>query len=223
MPGKFVGLTSTQWKLLQTLLPPEPLKRGKGKPPAPFRQVFNTILYVLITGCRWCDVPRGLKWGARSTAHRWLGIWEQDGTLKRLKGMILGAAELTGKIDWSNASGDGSFAAGKGGGEGVNHGFKGKGVLIHAIVEGNGLPLGISHTGAAGSERQEIEPVLDSIEVKTGKRGRQKSRPKSLELDKGYDSSELRKKNPGSGNHAKDSTARVEGPQEKARKKTRQA
>lgn len=223
MPGKFNGLSTQQWKLFEAFMPAKPVKRGRGKPPAPFRKILNTILYVLITGCRWCDVPRGAKWGARSTAHRWLGIWQQDGTYRKLKAMILGAAELAGLIDWSNASGDGSYAPGKGGGEGVDHGFKGKGVLTHAIVDGNGLPLGISHTGAAGNERGEIEPILHSIDVETGRCGRRKSRPKSLELDKGYDSSELRKKNPGFGNLTKDSTARMEGPQKEAWKKGRAA
>ncbi|MCG6135166.1 MAG: hypothetical protein MET45_10945 [Nostoc sp. LLA-1] len=35
------------------------LKRGKGMPHAPYRHVLNSLLYILITGCRWCDLPRG--------------------------------------------------------------------------------------------------------------------------------------------------------------------
>jgi hypothetical protein len=37
-------------------------------------------LWVLITGSRWCDVPRGEQWGSRPSAHRWLGRWQDDGT-----------------------------------------------------------------------------------------------------------------------------------------------
>ncbi len=47
-------------------------KRERGMPQAPFRHVLNTLMYVLITGCRWCDVPRGEIWASKSSAHRWL-------------------------------------------------------------------------------------------------------------------------------------------------------
>jgi hypothetical protein len=33
------------------------------------------------------------------------------------------------------------FPPGKGGGELVAYGYKGKGILIHTITEGNGMPL----------------------------------------------------------------------------------
>ncbi|MBF0502252.1 MAG: IS5 family transposase [Candidatus Riflebacteria bacterium] len=209
MPGKFTGLTQCQWDLLKGFLPPEPEMRWKGQPPAPFRPILNTIIYILITGCRWCDIPRGPKWGKRSTSHRWLGTWLSDGTLKRMKARLLGAAHLAGKIDWENASADGSFAAGKGGGEGVDHGFKGKGVTTHAIVDGNGRPLAVTSTGAAGSERDEVEPLLNGIIVDTGRKGRQRSRPKAIELDKGYDSKELREKNPETRNPTQNTSTTV--------------
>ena len=64
MPGRFEGLTDAQWELLKPLFPPEPDKRGKGMPHGDWRKVLNTIIWVLVTGCRWCDVPRGEKWGS---------------------------------------------------------------------------------------------------------------------------------------------------------------
>lgn len=209
MPGKFTGLSNCQWEMLRPLLPPEPEVRWKGQPPAPFRPILNTIIYVLISGCRWCDVPVGPKWGKRTTSHRWLGIWLFDGTLKKMKARLLGAAHLAGKIDWSNGSVDGSFAAGKGGGEGVDYGFKGKGVTTHALVDGNGFPLATTSTGASGDEREQVEPLLDSVILNTGNKGRQKKRPRSLELDKGYDSKALREKNPRSRNSSENPTKEV--------------
>jgi transposase len=59
MAGTFEGLSDLEWKLFADLLPSEPTKRGRGMPHTPFRKVVNTLLYVLITGCRWCDLPRG--------------------------------------------------------------------------------------------------------------------------------------------------------------------
>ena len=114
MPGKFKGLSDEQWEVLRFLLPQEPIKRGCGMPHADWRKVLNTIVWVLITGCRWCDVPEGAMWGSRTSSHRWLGKWLKDGTLERIKSHLLGAAELAEAIDWNRASVDGSFSPWKG-------------------------------------------------------------------------------------------------------------
>ena len=64
------------------------------------------------------------------------------------------------------------FPPGKGGGEEVGHGYKGKGILIHTIAEGNGMPLANRATAANGSERDQVFPLLDEIKIQTGKPGR---------------------------------------------------
>ncbi len=221
MPGKFNGLTDSEWELLRRLLPDE--KNATGRPPSEARSVLNTIFYLLITGCRWCDVPVGKKWAKKSSAHRRLGKWQKNGTFASLKASLLGAAHLAGKIDWQNASVDGSFAAGKGGGEGVEYGFKGKGVLTHALVDGNGNVLSVTTTGAGQSEREQVEELLDGIDVNTGRRGRRRSRPATLELDKGYDSQELREKNQGAWNSAKNSKKKMAKKKATTGKKNRKA
>ena len=58
--------------------------------------------------------------------------------------------------------------------------YKGKGILIHTLTEGNGMPLANRTTAANGSERDQIIPLLDSIKLKTLKRGRPKKRVKVL-------------------------------------------
>jgi len=82
------------------------------------------------------------------------------------------------------------FPPGKGGGDGVSHGFKGKGVLIHSLVDAQGMPLAVDVTCAKSSEREQVFPLLDSIDIHTGKVGRPRSRPAQLAADKGYDSKE---------------------------------
>ena len=133
MAGRFEGLSDKEWKQLKDLLPDENNKH-KGMPHAPFRVVINTILAVKITGCRWCDVPIGDNWASKSAAHRWLTRWETDGTLFEVQSRILGLAVEKGQIDGSFGAVDGSFSLGKGGGEGVAHGYKGKGILIHTLT-----------------------------------------------------------------------------------------
>ena len=72
------------------------------------------------------------------------------------------------------------FLAGSGGGEEVAYGRKGKGILIHTLTEGSGMPLANSTTAANSSEREQIFPLLDSVKLKTLKRGRAKKRLKVL-------------------------------------------
>ncbi len=38
MPGQLNGLQDIQWEFLESLLPPAPLKRRKGKPHTPWRK-----------------------------------------------------------------------------------------------------------------------------------------------------------------------------------------
>lgn len=109
MAGRFEGLSDLEWKLFEDLFP-EPQKRGKGMPHAPFRFVINTLLYLLITGCRWCDVPQGPPWASKSSAHRWLQRWYQDGTLELLEQRILNIAQERGLIRWEYGAVDGSFS-----------------------------------------------------------------------------------------------------------------
>jgi transposase len=110
MAGTFEGLTALEWKLFADLFPPEPTKRGRGMPHTSFRQVVNTLLYILITGCRWCDLPRGPQWASKSAAHRWLQRWQADGTLVAMQARLLGLAEERGMIQWQYGAVDGSFS-----------------------------------------------------------------------------------------------------------------
>ena len=108
MAGTFDGLSDLEWKLFADVFPPAPTKRSRGMPHTPFRQVVNTLLYVLMTGCRWCDLPRGPQWGSKSAAHRWLQRWHTAGTLAAMQARRRGLAEERGMIQWPYGAGDGS-------------------------------------------------------------------------------------------------------------------
>ncbi|MBD2309637.1 transposase [Chroococcidiopsis sp. FACHB-1243] len=86
------------------------------------------------------------------------------------------------------------FPPGKGGGEGVSYGYKGKGILIHSITDANGMPVVAVTTAANGDERQQVLTMLAQIRLATGKRGNPQRRPKTLAADKGYDAKWLRLK-----------------------------
>lgn len=192
MSGRFEGLSNEEWSQLENWFPDASEKRGKGMPHAPFRKVINILLYILITGCRWCDVPKGPIWASKSAAHRWLKRWQADGTLIEIQNRTLGLADKQGQINWDFGAVDGSFSSGKGGGKGVGHGYQGKGILIHTLTEANGMPLANRTTPANGDERTQVIPLLDAVKPKTGKPGRPRKRLAVIAADKGYDSKQLR-------------------------------
>jgi transposase len=101
-------LTSKQWEHLEPLLPPQ---RLRGRPRADDRKTLNSILYVLRTGCRWCDVPR--NYGSPTTCWRRLRAWEEDGTWERIWRGLLALLDYQDKIDWNKAFLDGSFVPAK--------------------------------------------------------------------------------------------------------------
>ena len=110
MAGRFEGVSDLEWRLFEDVFPPAPPKRRRGMPHAPFRKILNTLLYILITGSRWCDVPHGPQWGSKSATHRWLQRWQADGTLAAMQARILGIAEERGMICWEYGAVDGAFS-----------------------------------------------------------------------------------------------------------------
>jgi IS5 family transposase len=56
------------------------------------------------------------------------------------------------------------------------------------------MPLATRTTPAHGDERAQVIPLLDTLHVRTGTRGRPRKRPKVLAADKGYDAKALRRR-----------------------------
>ena len=110
MAGRFEGLNDLEWKLFEDIFPKMPTKRSRGMPAVPYRYVLNSLLYILITGCRWCDLPQGKIWASKSSAHRWLKRWQEDGTFEHLQARILAIADSNGLINWNYGAIDGSFS-----------------------------------------------------------------------------------------------------------------
>ena len=65
-------------------------------------------------------------------------------------------------------------------------------MLIHCYTDAEGMPVAPSVTPANADERQDVLPLLDSVEVKTGRPGRPPNNVKVLATDKGYGANELR-------------------------------
>lgn len=79
-------VTEEEWAEIAPLLPPA--RRGGRKRAVNIRAVFNGLLYVLSTGCQWRAIPKGLP--PRSTIFHYFGVWEADGTLRRIHATLYG-------------------------------------------------------------------------------------------------------------------------------------
>ncbi len=108
MAGRFEGGSDLEWRLFEDIFPPAPPKRSRGMPPVPFRTILHTLLYGLITGWRWCDVPCGPQWASKRATHRWWQRWQADGTLAAMQGRMLGSAEARGMMHWESGAVDGA-------------------------------------------------------------------------------------------------------------------
>ena len=112
-------------------------------------------------------------------------MWE------RIWPATLSTLDQQGKLDWSMAFLDGSFAPAKKGGDRVGLTKKGKGITWMLVVDGNGLPLGFHLDSATKAEVKLAEQTLDTIHV-VRPRGRPKQRPEKLVADRGYNSAMFR-------------------------------
>ena len=181
-----IRFTERQWAFIQPLLPP-PARTGR--PRANDRRTIEGILYILITGCRWQDLPR--EYGAPTTVWRRLKHWGELGVWEHIWRAALEALDRVGELDWSIAFLDGSFVPAKNGGTGVGLTRKGKGTKWMLVVDGHGLPLGFHLASANQAEVRLAEQTLASVRVRRV-RSRPKQRPAKLVADRGYDSAAFR-------------------------------
>jgi hypothetical protein len=152
-------------------LHPKPLTAPArtGRPQADDRRTIAGILYVLITGGRWQDLPR--ECGAPTTAWRRLKRCAEEGVWEKIWRAARVALDRRGHLDWSMAFLDGLFAPAKKGGDKVgltkegNGTKKGNGTTWMLFTDGNGLPLGFHLDSANTAEIKLAEQTFNTIRV----------------------------------------------------------
>jgi len=100
---QFTELTDKQWNMIEPYLPP-PARTGR--PRSNDRMILNGIIYVLITGCRWSEMPE--KYGDDSTANLRLRKWQQKGIWKKILSCVIKSAHKSGKLNLQRISVDSS-------------------------------------------------------------------------------------------------------------------
>jgi len=105
---QFTELTDKQWNMIESHLPP-PVKTGR--PRCDDRNTINGIIYVLISGCRWSEMPR--QYGSKSTAHLRFQNLQEQGAWKKILSSAIKSAHKQGKLNLQNISVDSSSIAAK--------------------------------------------------------------------------------------------------------------
>ncbi|PIS02072.1 MAG: transposase [Chlamydiae bacterium CG10_big_fil_rev_8_21_14_0_10_42_34] len=93
----FQMLTDLQWQVLEPFFP-KPIKRGRGKPHTAWREVMNSILYVLTTHSKWSSLPRYPGFATKSAAHRWYKAWMANGFLDQVLAKLRDLSVVTGDL-----------------------------------------------------------------------------------------------------------------------------
>jgi len=110
-----VELTDKQWALIADLFFWKPPTSKGGRPKAHPRDCLEGILWVLVSGARWKDLPNGYP--SKATCHRRFQQWTEEGLLEKSWHRLLKILDDSGQIDWSELFADGTFASAK---KGVN-------------------------------------------------------------------------------------------------------
>lgn len=172
-------LTDWQWQQLQPLLP-KPQGFG-GRPRLDDRIFLNPLLWLLRTGCPWCDLPPYYgNWNSISTRfYRWnaRALWAR--LLSRLQEL----ANQSDTLDWETPTIDTSVirthqhAAGARGGQQEEALSRSRGrfsTKLHLRCKGYGRPLAVLLTGGERSQMMGFVPLLNAGRVKRLGRGRPK-------------------------------------------------
>mgnify|MGYP001823354199 CR=1 FL=1 len=83
-------LTNEQWELIEHLIPRQRRTAKGGRPRSvDMHEVVNTILYQCRSGCQWDMIPHDLL--PKSTVYEYYKRWRDNGTLKQINDILVGA------------------------------------------------------------------------------------------------------------------------------------
>jgi transposase len=78
------------------------------------RARLNGILFVLLTGISWVDLPQQFGYGSGMTCWRRLRDWTQAGVWDQLHALLLAELHAADQIDWTRAVANAAHVRAKG-------------------------------------------------------------------------------------------------------------
>jgi transposase len=183
MPEKFYELASP-------MLPAEKeIGEKGGRPSTGHRTVLKVIWFVLVTGCRWKDVPQEMGC-CGETARTRLQAWERAGIWGKLHQLFLSMLNHAKQLHLETTIIDTAQVRAFGGGEATGPSpvdRRKKGTKFTLLVDRHGVPLVLRAVAANRSDHLEILPAVASFPVVGGKPGRPRQHPDELYADAGFD------------------------------------
>ena len=104
-------LSDDQWNLIADLFPDLPMTRRGGRPFKANRACFEGILWVLMSGARWKDLPHCFP--SKSVCHSRLQQWMKDGRFLEAWQRLIKRFKSLGRLNLKTLIGDGTFAPAK--------------------------------------------------------------------------------------------------------------
>ena len=160
-----------------------------GRPPKTHYVVLKVIWFVLVTGCRWKDVPQEMGC-CGETARTRLQDWEQAGIWDRLHQLLLTMLNHEHRLHLETAIIDTTQVRAFGGGDATGPSpvdRRKKGTKYTLLVDRNGVPLVMRAVPANRSDQLEILPTIVEFPSVGGKPGRPRTHPDELYADAGFD------------------------------------
>jgi transposase len=121
-------LTDEMWKKIEQYIPfPKRAPDGGGRPAHPRRIILEGILWVLATGARWKDLPKGFP--SYKSCHRIFQEWQRQGVFEAIfQGLTTDKKEEQDFSEDISISGsiDGTFVPAKKGVHLLDEGIKAK-------------------------------------------------------------------------------------------------
>lgn len=139
----------------------------------------------------WKSLPATSDFPSGHTCRRRLLEWDRKGVWRRLWQSILAELQAEGQLDWERGVVDSSSVRAGHGGEKTGQSPVDRSKLgskHHLLVEGHGIPLSMSLTGANRHDITQLLNLVESVPSVKGRRGRPRRKPKRLQGDRGYDS-----------------------------------
>lgn len=109
-----IRVTDREWEFLSNHLSKLPSRaaHSRGRPRAPDRALFEGVLWLVATGSRWRDIPKGI-YPAYSSCYKRFVLWCRDGSWQRVQQALIRMLGGRGKIDWSEGFVDGTLVRAK--------------------------------------------------------------------------------------------------------------
>jgi transposase len=183
-------MPETFYELARPMLPVEKeIGPQGGRPRTAHHTVLKVIWFVLVTGCRWKDVPHDMGC-CGETARTRLQAWERAGIWSQLHQLFLTMLNQQKQLHLETAIIDSTQVRAFGGGDATGPSpvdRRKKGTKFTLLVDRDGVPLVIRATPANSSDHREILPTVVDFPVVGGKPGRPRQHPQQLYADAGYD------------------------------------